>query len=152
MIANIRPVRLLVAAAMVTLAIPVQAAPPPLAGQQWILGSGGPVIAFEQCGAALCGRIVSLPGWKGASTDVKNPDPALRSRPLCGLVAITGLTPNKDEWVNGLFYAPPHGKSVAFGVRTGNGNPVGRISGMLPFTVSLGFQPVTPSTPRTCSK
>lgn len=147
-----QPARLLLAAALAPLASQAFAAPPPLAGQEWILGSGGPVIAFEPCGSELCGRIVSLPAWKGASTDVKNPDPALRNRPLCGLVAITGLTASKDEWVNGMFYAAPHGKSVAFAVRAGKANPVGLISGMMPFTVRLGFLPVNSSTPRTCPR
>ncbi len=128
-----------------------QSAPPRLAGQQWQLGSDGPVISFETCGAALCGRIVSLPGWKGAATDVKNPDPAKRNRPLCGLLVLTGLVANNTKWTGGKFYAPPRGMTLDFGIEAGAGGPVGIISGMLPFSIRKGFLPVTASTPRTCA-
>ncbi len=138
--------------AMTFAAQPAFSAPPPLNGQVWMIGKNGPVVAFNTCGQALCGKIVSLPGWKGPPNDEKNPDPGLRPRPLCGLMVITGLMPQGDIWGGGRFYAPPHGKTVNFAVKGTAQAPVGKISGMMPFPISMGFVAVTADTPHTCPK
>jgi uncharacterized protein (DUF2147 family) len=44
--------------------------------------------------------------------DKKNPDPALRSRPLCGLTILWNLQPTgPDSWGDGWFYNPDDGKT-----------------------------------------
>ena len=44
--------------------------------------------------------------------DKKNPDPALRQRPLCGLTIFWSLrSTGPDRWTNGWFYNPKDGKT-----------------------------------------
>ena len=45
-------------------------------------------------------------------TDVENPDPKLKSRPLVGLVSMQGFTfDGKAEWSGGTIYDPKNGKT-----------------------------------------
>jgi uncharacterized protein (DUF2147 family) len=45
-------------------------------------------------------------------TDKENPDPALKSTPLIGLINLKNFTFNgKDEWSGGTIYDPKHGKT-----------------------------------------
>ena len=44
--------------------------------------------------------------------DKKNPDPALRQRPLCGLTIFWALRPaGPDRWTDGGFYNPDDGQT-----------------------------------------
>jgi uncharacterized protein (DUF2147 family) len=44
--------------------------------------------------------------------DRKNPDPALRSRPILGLQVMKGFTPHgQKRWLNGICYNPENGKT-----------------------------------------
>ncbi len=59
----------------------------------------------------LCGRLVWLkPDGGPPPLDQKNPDPAKRGEPLCGLMLMTGF--RQDEtgaWTDGRFYNPDDG-------------------------------------------
>jgi uncharacterized protein (DUF2147 family) len=47
-------------------------------------------------------------------TDISNPDPAKRSRPLVGLVFMTGFTPEgSGKWDHGTVYDPKTGNTYA---------------------------------------
>jgi uncharacterized protein (DUF2147 family) len=47
-------------------------------------------------------------------TDISNPDPAKRSRPLIGLVFMTGFTPEgSGRWDHGTVYDPKSGNTYA---------------------------------------
>ena len=47
-------------------------------------------------------------------TDISNPDPAKRSRPLIGLVFMTGFTPEgSGRWDHGTIYDPKTGNTYA---------------------------------------
>lgn len=47
-------------------------------------------------------------------TDISNPDPAKRSRPLVGLVFMTGFTPKgSGKWDHGTVYDPKTGNTYA---------------------------------------
>jgi uncharacterized protein (DUF2147 family) len=47
-------------------------------------------------------------------TDIRNPDPAKRSRPLVGLVFMTGFTPGgPGRWDHGVIYDPKTGNTYA---------------------------------------
>ncbi|HKT29329.1 DUF2147 domain-containing protein [Dyella sp.] len=61
-------------------------------------------------GAALNGKIV---------TDIHNPNPALRSRPLTGLRLLTGLTfnPGNEKWEHGRVYNSDDGRTYNCWVR-----------------------------------
>jgi len=77
-------------------------------GTWFIDGTGGAVQIFD-CDGLLCGRIIWL--WTAHDTagrpasDKKNPDPAFRQRPLCGLTILQGLQPaGLDRWSSGSLY------------------------------------------------
>jgi len=79
----------------------------------WIVQDRSAVIAIEQCGSGLCGRIakalVIKPNYP--KTDVHNPNKALRNRPLIGLQILSGFTPKANRWDAGTIYDPESGKS-----------------------------------------
>jgi hypothetical protein len=65
------------------------------------------VMTIGDCGdGRLCARVAAL--GKLAATDAFNPIPANRSRPVCGLVVMTGLT-GDNEGRLGSFYDPQVG-------------------------------------------
>ena len=91
----------------------------------WTTEHGDAKIRIAACGSALCGTIVGLaqPVDKDgrAKTDVNNPDPARRARPLVGLTILTGLTPEGGEtgggtW-RGVIYNADDGKNYDVSVR-----------------------------------
>ena len=68
------------------------------------------------CGEAYCGQIAGLrdPLDNGQPRlDEKNPDKALRDRPVMGLQIISDLSyEGKHKWWGGTMYAPQRGKHV----------------------------------------
>jgi uncharacterized protein (DUF2147 family) len=79
----------------------------------WLTQDKTAVIAIEQCGTKLCGSVarvlVKRPGVP--TTDINNPDPALRGRPFIGLRIISGMRPTPRRWEGGRIYDPNNGKS-----------------------------------------
>jgi uncharacterized protein (DUF2147 family) len=79
----------------------------------WTTGHGDAKIRIAPCGAALCGAIVwlaePLDADERPKTDVNNPDPAKRRRPLVGLTILTGLTPGGGTW-RGVIYNADDGR------------------------------------------
>jgi uncharacterized protein (DUF2147 family) len=72
---------------------------------------------IEDCDGLLCGRIhwlkKPLSGGK-PKRDRKNPDAALRERPLCGLMILTGFRRAKENtWSSGHIYNPNDGRSFS---------------------------------------
>lgn len=55
-------------------------------------------------------RIVEADG-KTSKKDQKNPDKALRSRDIVGVVSLTGLQWTGQDYVDGRIYDPPSGKT-----------------------------------------
>jgi hypothetical protein len=55
--------------------------------------------AGDEDSLALCGRIVWLKDANDADgiarVDTRNPDPARRARPICGMVVMRGLRPSR---------------------------------------------------------
>lgn len=69
------------------------------------------ILIFKQ-GDTYEGRIVW--GTGGPETDVKNPNPALRSRKLVGTVILTGFKYDGGlSWVDGEIYDPREGKTYS---------------------------------------
>jgi uncharacterized protein (DUF2147 family) len=87
------------------------AAPAPVTGR-WLTTEGKALVEVGPCGALLCGRIVRVlkAPAAGPLTDLNNPDPALRNRPIAGLVFLTGFRPDDDRW-RGRIYDPESGRS-----------------------------------------
>jgi uncharacterized protein (DUF2147 family) len=84
-----------------------------LEGTVWRTASGSGVIRIVPCGTKVCGNIVNgtpRPGETGL--DSKNPNPALRKRPLMGLPILTGFTARPDgKHVGGQIYNPEDGRT-----------------------------------------
>ncbi len=97
---------LLPALALLAVSTPAWAADPV---GRWVLPSGKTRVEIARCGEGLCGRIVEIADAAGRRDD-KNPDPALRARPLVGVEILHGLVPKGAEWSGGWIYNPSDGR------------------------------------------
>jgi uncharacterized protein (DUF2147 family) len=63
------------------------------------------------CGGRLCARILTSDEIRADPTlrDTQNKDPALRNRPLKGLVIMTGFAGGPPRWTGGTLYRPSNG-------------------------------------------
>ena len=80
----------------------------------WINGDGDGLIAVRVEGARISATILGSSGdpVDRPKTDVNNPDPMLRSRPLIGLELFKGFRYDGDgEWSGGTIYDPNNGKT-----------------------------------------
>jgi uncharacterized protein (DUF2147 family) len=82
----------------------------------WLNGDGDGWIELVIRDGELTGRIVGSPddpeNLKPSRLDIENPDPALRSRPLRGLVIMTGFRYEGDgKWSGGRIYDPNSGNT-----------------------------------------
>jgi len=97
---------------------PAAAAPPDVAGL-WLTDDGKGVVEVAPCGRNMCGKIVRVlergPGIP--TTDVKNPDPARRNRPIIGLQVLSGFKPGTNAWEGGRAYDPKKGSSYNSSLR-----------------------------------
>ncbi|MDV2987131.1 UNVERIFIED_CONTAM: DUF2147 domain-containing protein [Methylobacteriaceae bacterium AG10] len=94
---------------------PAFAAPKDLSGT-WLTGDGRAKIRIDRCGPSgsnACGKVVWLksPTDDGGAprTDVKNPDPKKRVRPIIGLTLLDNLRP-EDAGFAGEIYNADEGK------------------------------------------
>jgi uncharacterized protein (DUF2147 family) len=72
----------------------------------------GSVIHIAPCGAGICLWLVALSPSAPAATDIHNPDPAQRSRALCGLKIGSGFTlRSPDHASGGSLYDPKTGRT-----------------------------------------
>jgi uncharacterized protein (DUF2147 family) len=83
----------------------------------WLIDNEVAVQVFD-CSNLLCGRILWLLIPRDPQgrlvLDKKNPDPALRQRPLCGLTIFWALRPaGPDRWTDGGFYNPDDGQTYS---------------------------------------
>lgn len=86
---------------------------------EWITQAQSARVAIAPCSrdpALLCGRIAWLArplGVDGApASDRKNPNPALRTRPLLGVELIRGFRPaDAGKWRGGTIYDPDSGRT-----------------------------------------
>jgi len=82
----------------------------------WLTEDADGAVEIYDCGEQLCGRIVwqKSPLRDDGTPDIddRNPDPALRGRPICGLQIIGALTPSGPaHWSEGWVYDPDSGKT-----------------------------------------
>lgn len=105
--------RMLLALAVLSAASPAAAAaaPAPIAGR-WITVEGKALVEIGPCGQQICGRIARVLKVDPTkpTTDTNNPNAALRTRPILGMVFLTGFSPDDDRW-KGRIYDPESGKS-----------------------------------------
>jgi len=84
----------------------------------WLVQDHTAKVRIGPCAARsdqLCGQIVWFhppPGRTEADTDLHNPDPKLRSRPILGLELIWNFRPaGTGRWDGGKIYDPRSGKT-----------------------------------------
>jgi uncharacterized protein (DUF2147 family) len=79
----------------------------------WLTDDHKGIVRIAPCGAQLCGRIAKVLDQRPnvPKTDVNNPDPRLRNRPIKGLPTLTGFTRSGAVWRGGRAYDPKSGRS-----------------------------------------
>ncbi|NQV03193.1 MAG: DUF2147 domain-containing protein [Bacteroidia bacterium] len=85
----------------------------------WLNEEGTAQVGVFKIGSQYYGKIVwletpddSITGLP--RTDKENPDPALQSKPLLGLLNLTGFVFDEDdEWKDGKIYDPKNGKTYS---------------------------------------
>jgi uncharacterized protein (DUF2147 family) len=86
---------------------------PPIEGT-WLSGDGDGWIEIRVDGGGLRGTVKGSPNEddERPDRDEKNPDPALRNRPLTGLELFAGFSYDGDgRWSGGTIYDPNSGKT-----------------------------------------
>lgn len=85
-----------------------------LEGTSWRTASGNGVVRIEPCDAGkICGVITrGTPPAGQPAVDGRNPDPALRTRPLQGIRILSGFTRRPDgKFAGGQIYNPEDGRT-----------------------------------------
>jgi uncharacterized protein (DUF2147 family) len=85
----------------------------------WSTEDGKAIVRIANCGAALCGTIVSLkeandPETGRPKTDKNNADASLRGRPMVGVQIVLGMKPSgtANKW-SGQVYNAEDGKTYS---------------------------------------
>jgi uncharacterized protein (DUF2147 family) len=94
---------------------PTALSPPGVPEGVWLM-DGRVAVQIFACDSLMCGRVIWLLVPRDPEglldRDKNNPDPALRSRKLCGLTILRGLRPDgANRWKDGTFYNPDDGKT-----------------------------------------
>jgi uncharacterized protein (DUF2147 family) len=83
----------------------------------WVMDNGKVTVRIAPCGPNLCGTIVALakPLNKQGKpkVDKKNPDPALRNRPIVGLTILSNMEPKSDNKWAGTIYNADDGRTYS---------------------------------------
>lgn len=79
----------------------------------WVTEDGTAMVRIEPCASSICGSVehIVAKGPDVPLTDVHNPSPALRERPLLGLQVLSGFQWTGSEWTGGRIYDPKSGKT-----------------------------------------
>ena len=82
----------------------------------WLTQAGDARVRVSKCGDGICGVIVGLrdpinPATGKPQVDDKNPNPALRNRPMIGLPLFSGMQPSGPNRWSGQIYNADDGSS-----------------------------------------
>jgi uncharacterized protein (DUF2147 family) len=87
----------------------------------WLTQAGDARVRVSQCGGGICGVIVGLrdpndPATGKPQVDDKNPNPALKNRPMIGLPLFSGMHPAGPNKWSGQIYNADDGSTYASSV------------------------------------
>jgi uncharacterized protein (DUF2147 family) len=77
----------------------------------WRDNEKGSVIQIYECEGALCAKVVKP--YQASAKDENNPNPALRDRPITGLIFINGAKRSSTNVWKGTLYNAEDGKSYS---------------------------------------
>jgi len=84
---------------------------------QWVNSTGEAHVDITKKGEKYFGKIVWLKEPKdekgNTKTDAKNPDAALKSRPILGLEILNNFVYDDGKWTDGKIYDPKSGKTYS---------------------------------------
>jgi len=87
----------------------------------WQTQAGDARVKISKCGGGICGTVVSLrepidPATGKPQVDDKNPNPALKKRPMIGLSLFNGMQPSGPNKWSGQIYNADDGGTYASSV------------------------------------
>jgi len=87
----------------------------------WLTQAGDARVRVSKCGGGICGVIVGLkdpidPATGKPQVDDKNPNPALKKRPMIGLPLFSGMQPAGPNKWSGQIYNADDGSTYASSV------------------------------------
>ena len=87
----------------------------------WMTQAGDARVRVSKCGSGICGVIVGLrdpidPATGKPQVDDKNPNPALKKRPMIGLPLFSGMRPTGPAKWSGQIYNADDGSTYASNV------------------------------------
>jgi len=87
----------------------------------WLTQAGDARVRVGKCGSGICGVIVGLkdpidPATGKPQVDDKNPNPALKKRPMIGLPLFSGMRPTGPGKWSGQIYNADDGSTYASNV------------------------------------
>lgn len=99
--------------ALILLLVLGNASPAPSVEGVWLTDDRKGLVRIAPCGERMCGRIVQVldKGPGVPASDVNNPDPRLRNRPILGLTTLSGFARKGTTWTGGRAYDPKSGRS-----------------------------------------
>ncbi len=106
----IRPLVLFAAFAVTTPAL----AAAPVTGK-WLTAERDSIVEIGTCSGTVCGkvlRVLKAMADGKPPIDKNNPNPALRTRPVEGILILTGFTDSGGSW-KGKIYDPKSGKTYS---------------------------------------
>ena len=116
--ADASALRALSAIALLLAPLSATAAASPLEGL-WRTDDGKALVRIAACGQRMCGTIARVLDTSPdvPRTDVNNPDPNRRNRPLVGTQILSGFAGGPTEWKGGRAYDPKSGSSYKSSLR-----------------------------------
>jgi uncharacterized protein (DUF2147 family) len=99
---------------------------PPTPTGEWLVNDRVARIKIVDCSGHLWGVVA----WEARSggTDIRNPDPQLRSRPTLGMPILLNMTPTKPNRWEGQVYNSQNGKTYSASITLSDANTL-RIQG-----------------------
>ena len=77
----------------------------------WVHPDNGSHIKVSQCGGGLCATVVKV--QDPSRTDINNPDPKLRQRPIKGITIMSGAKKSGDKSWSGKLYNTQDGQTYS---------------------------------------